>query len=101
MDRTFDQGLGSGLGLRVQDLRLRAFESGSRVSGRVCRVHRGLSGIPGFEVITLAETNMETQNGPYKDYSPSKRGLHRFPCYFGGLYFSLLTSCTRDVQDLP
>ena len=24
---------------------------------------------------TLPETNMETQKGPYKDYSPSKRGL--------------------------
>ena len=25
---------------------------------------------------TLLETNMETQQGPYKDYSPSKRGLY-------------------------
>ena len=29
---------------------------------------------------TLLETNMETQKGPYKDYSPSKRGLYGFPC---------------------
>ena len=29
---------------------------------------------------TLPETNMETQKGPYKDYSPSKRGLYGFPC---------------------
>ena len=29
---------------------------------------------------TLPETNMETQKGPYKDYSPSKRVLYRFPC---------------------
>ena len=27
-----------------------------------------------FETHTLSETNMETQKGPYKDYSPSKRG---------------------------
>ena len=33
---------------------------------------------------TLPETNMETQKGPYTDYSPSKRGLHGFPCKFGG-----------------
>ena len=29
---------------------------------------------------TLLETNMETQKGPYKDYSPSKMGLNGFPC---------------------
>ena len=29
---------------------------------------------------TLPETNMETQKEPYKDYSPSKRGLYGFPC---------------------
>ena len=29
---------------------------------------------------TLPETNMETQKRPCKDYSPSKRGLHGFPC---------------------
>ena len=29
---------------------------------------------------TLPETNMDTQKGPYKDYSPSKRGLYGFPC---------------------
>ena len=29
---------------------------------------------------TLPETNMETQKGPCKDYSPSKRGLYGFPC---------------------
>ena len=26
------------------------------------------------EEVTLLETNVETQKGPYKDYSPSKRG---------------------------
>ena len=31
------------------------------------RIHGGLCG-------TLLETNMETQKGPYKDYSPSKMG---------------------------
>ena len=30
--------------------------------------------------VTLPETNMETPKGPYKDYSPSKRGLYGFPC---------------------
>ena len=30
--------------------------------------------------VTLPETNMETQKGPHKDYSPSKRGLYGFPC---------------------
>ena len=29
---------------------------------------------------TLLETNMETQKGPYKDYSASKMGLYGFPC---------------------
>ena len=29
---------------------------------------------------------METQKGPYKDYSPSKRVLYGFPCQFGGVY---------------
>ena len=29
---------------------------------------------------TLPETNMETQKEPFKDYSPSKRGLYGFPC---------------------
>ena len=29
---------------------------------------------------TLLETNMETQKGPYKDYSSSKMGLYGFPC---------------------
>ena len=29
---------------------------------------------------------METQKGPYKDYSPSKMGLYRFPCEFGRVY---------------
>ena len=37
-----------------------------------------------FEVTTfkatLPETNMETQKGPYKDYSPFKKGLYGFPC---------------------
>ena len=36
---------------------------------------------------TLPETNMETQKESYKDYSPSERGLYRFPCLFGGVYF--------------
>ena len=35
---------------------------------------------------TLPETNMETQKGSYKDYSPSKRVLYGFPCSFGGVY---------------
>ena len=34
---------------------------------------------------TLLETNVETQKRPYKDYSPSKMGLHGFPCWFGGV----------------
>ena len=29
---------------------------------------------------TLLGTNMETQKGPHKDYSPFKRGLYGFPC---------------------
>ena len=29
---------------------------------------------------TLPESNMETQKGAYKDYSPFKRGLFGFPC---------------------
>ena len=29
---------------------------------------------------TLPETNMETQKGPYKDYSPFEGGLYGFPC---------------------
>ena len=29
---------------------------------------------------TLPETNMETQKGPNKDYSPSKRLPYGFPC---------------------
>ena len=36
---------------------------------------KGTTGAP-----TLPETNMETQKGPYKDHSPSKRGLYGFPC---------------------
>ena len=31
------------------------------------------------ECLTLPETNMEAQKGPYKDYSPSKRALYGFP----------------------
>ena len=34
----------------------------------------------GLMLHTLLETNMETQKGPYKDYSPSKMGLYGFPC---------------------
>ena len=30
--------------------------------------------------LTLPETNMETQKGPNKDYSPFKGGLYGFPC---------------------
>ena len=30
--------------------------------------------------IQSPKTNMETQKGPYKDYSPSKTGLYGFPC---------------------
>ena len=33
-----------------------------------------------FLKATLLETNMETQKGPYKDYSPSKLGLYGLPC---------------------
>ena len=36
---------------------------------------------------TLPETNMETQKGPDKDYSPFKGGLYGFPCWFGGVYY--------------
>ena len=35
---------------------------------------------PKMVALTLLETNMETQKGPYKDYSPSKMGLYGFPC---------------------
>ena len=31
-------------------------------------------------IYTLPETNMETQKGPCKDYSPFKGGLYGFPC---------------------
>ena len=44
----------------------------------------GLQGLAGnLGSVTLLETNMETQKGLYKDYSPSKRGLYGFPCLFG------------------
>ena len=33
-----------------------------------------------LRVFTLPETNMETQKGPYKDYSPLKGGLYGCPC---------------------
>ena len=33
-----------------------------------------------WEYVTLPETNMEAQNGPYKDYSPFKGRLYGFPC---------------------
>ena len=29
---------------------------------------------------TLPEINMEIEQKPYKDYSPSKRGVYGFPC---------------------
>ena len=32
------------------------------------------------ECVTLPETNMETQKGPDKDYSPSKMGLYGLAC---------------------
>ena len=32
---------------------------------------------------TLPETNMETQKGPYEDYSPSKRGYMSFHVSLG------------------
>ena len=41
-----------------------------------------------LETTTLPETNMDTHKGPYEDYSPSKRGLYGFPCYFGGVYIT-------------
>ena len=31
-------------------------------------------------IVTLPVTNMETQKGPCKDYSPFKGGLYGFPC---------------------
>ena len=45
--------------------------------------------IPEYQIVecmdgqgsTLPGTNMEIQKRPYKDYSPSKRGLYGFPCY--------------------
>ena len=46
----------------------------------------GLQGLAGnLGSVTLLETNMETQKGLYKDYSPSKRGLYEFPCLFGSV----------------
>ena len=45
------------------------------------KFHFGIrSGARGSTEGTLPETNMETQKGPYEDYSPSKRGLYGFPC---------------------
>ena len=32
------------------------------------------------EINTLPETELETQKGHYKDYSPFKGGLYGFPC---------------------
>ena len=52
---------GSGLCCRFQPCRLRAHESENKFR---------IWGL-GF---TLPETNMETQKGPYKDYSPFKKG---------------------------
>ena len=43
----------------------------------------GLLSSPTSFLGVLPETTMETQQGPYKECSPSKRGLHEFPCYFG------------------
>ena len=45
----------------------------------------GLFGMAGQSGSTLPETNMETQKGPYKDYSPSKIWLHGSTCWFGGV----------------
>ena len=41
---------------------------------------------PKVTIVTLPETNMETQKGPYKDYVPFKGELSGFPCLFGGVY---------------
>ena len=38
------------------------------------------SEIMALDFATLSEANMETQKGPKKDYSPSKRVLYGFPC---------------------
>ena len=40
-------------------------------------------------VYTLPETNMETQKGPFKDYSPSKMGLYGFSMLVWGSIVSL------------
>ena len=37
--------------------------------------------------LTLPETNMETQKGPYEDYSPSKRGYMGFHVTLGECKF--------------
>ena len=49
---------------------------------------------PGTLRNTLLETNMETQKGPCKDYSPSKLELYGFPCSFGRVYSRLMSFTT-------
>ena len=45
-----------------------------------CTFQIAVGDLLAFMEITLLETKMETQKGPYKDYSPSKMRLHGFPC---------------------
>ena len=42
---------------------------------------------------------METRKGPYKDHSPSKRGLHGFPCWFGGGYTGLKLGAYSEIME--
>ena len=37
--------------------------------------------------ISPPQTNMETQKGPYKAYSPSKLGLYGFPLVWGSVFY--------------
>ena len=45
--------------------------------------HRSCAGWQSFRTPTLPETNMETPNEPYKDYSPSKRDYMGFHVNLG------------------
>ena len=56
---------------------------GCKVEGSGLQLQYALSRT---QTMTLPETNMETQKGPCKDYSPSTRGLYGFPCSLGGMY---------------
>ena len=77
-----------GLGFRVLCAGLQEFASGNRRSTQysadgLCNKYsrRRYDDTCYFQVLhTLPETNMETQNGPYKDYGPFKSGLYGFPC---------------------